>query len=331
MNKNLTETVTNPVPETPSSATDSAHSPAAPQSGINWLAELRGLVLMLLAVLAFHSFIAKPFYIPSISMMPNLLVGDRLIVSKYPYGWNWSSISFHLAPRGDWRVLGQTPEYGDIAIVVPRNRKEDLIKRVVALPGDRIAVVNGQIVLNGKPVPQAVEPPLELPVDANQPCDAATFPGFLVTKPSGRQVCELPLLRETMPNGASYVIIDHLQMDRDNMAEITVPADHVFMMGDNRDHSADGRFELWENGWAARCRSATWADGPNSPPFRSTAVKALTRLPGGMPCARIAHGAVCAPGSRRSQAANRWQRNPNEQPKKPASRGRPGRCPARRT
>jgi signal peptidase I len=106
--------------------------PAPVDKKVDWLAEIRGLALMLLAVLAFHSLVAKPFYIPSISMMPNLLVGDRLVVSKYPFGWNWSSASFHLAPRGTWRVLGHTPEYGDIVIVVPRNRKEDLIKRVVA-------------------------------------------------------------------------------------------------------------------------------------------------------------------------------------------------------
>ena len=114
---------------------------------INWLAEMRGLALMLLAVLAFHSIIAKPFYIPSISMMPNLLVGDRLVVSKFPYGWNWASVSFHLLPRDTWRMLPGTPDYGDIVIAVPKNRKDDLIKRVVALPGDRIAVVNGQILL----------------------------------------------------------------------------------------------------------------------------------------------------------------------------------------
>ena len=143
---------------------------------------------MLLAVLGFHSLIAKPFYIPSISMMPNLLVGDRLVVSKYPYGWNWSSVSFHLLPRGDWRLLAHS-EYGDIVIVVPRNRKEDLIKRVVGLPGDRVAVVNGQIVLNGKPVPQAVEPAIRLPVDANQPCEAGTFPGFYERRPSGKDIC----------------------------------------------------------------------------------------------------------------------------------------------
>ena len=73
---------------------------------INWLAEIRGLALMLLGVLAFHTLVAKPFYIPSASMEPNLLVGDRLIVSKYPYGWSWVSMSFplRLLPRDDWRI-----------------------------------------------------------------------------------------------------------------------------------------------------------------------------------------------------------------------------------
>ena len=72
-------------------AGNAATKDAATKGKVDWLAEIRGLALMLLAVLAFHSFIAKPFFIPSISMMPNLLVGDRLVVSKYPFGWNWSS------------------------------------------------------------------------------------------------------------------------------------------------------------------------------------------------------------------------------------------------
>ena len=133
------------------------------EENVNWLAELRGLLVMLLAVFAFHSLVAKPFYIPSESMMPNLLVGDRLIVSKYPYGWNWSSISFHLAPRGDWRIFGSTPEYGDIVIPVHPERDEDYIKRVVGRPGDRFEVRNGQIMLP----PAAL---ISIPQNSNQNC-----------------------------------------------------------------------------------------------------------------------------------------------------------------
>lgn len=215
---------------------------------LDWVAELRGFALMLLAVLAFHSLIAKPFYIPSQSMMPSLLVGDRLVVSKYPYGWSWVSASFHVLPRFKGRLFPSTPEYGDIVIVVPPELDEDYIKRVVALPGDRIALVNGQIILNGKPVPQTIEAPIELPIDANAPCDPESYPGLRIRKPSGQDVCELPALRETLPNGATYVVIDHLRQRHDDMAEITVPAGHVFLMGDNRDHSADSRAETFERG-----------------------------------------------------------------------------------
>jgi signal peptidase I len=228
---------------------------------------------MLLAVVGFHSLIAKPFYIPSISMMPNLLVGDRLVVSKYPYGWSWVSASFHILPRGMTRILPRTPAYGDIVIVVPPDRDEDYIKRVVALPGDRIAVVNGQIILNGKPVPQQVEPPLELPVDLNQPCDPDDFPGLRYRANDGRWYCELPILRETLPNGATYRVIDHRQQPLDNYAEVKVPQGYVFLMGDNRDHSADSRAPIEERVWAAPSRWPTWAGAPNSSPSRSMAAR----------------------------------------------------------
>lgn len=223
---------------------------AADKPKVDWFQELRGLALMLLGVLAFHSLIAKPFYIPSISMMPSLLVGDRLVVSKYAYGWNWSSASFHLLPRGNWRIFGSTPEYGDIVIVVPGNRKTDLIKRVVARPGDRIAVVGGRIRLNGKFIPREVEPSIEIAADASLQCEGDREPGhcydgfenYRRRLPSGREVYELPTYRETLPNGATYQVIDYTTQVMDDYPEITVPEGHVFLMGDDRDRSADSRF-----------------------------------------------------------------------------------------
>ena len=228
-------------------------SEAKDKEPINWFAEIRGLALMLLAVLAFHPFVAKPFYIPSASMVPNLLVGDRLIVSKYPYGWSWVSASFHMLPRSDWRIAPDTPEYGDIVIAVPPDKAEDYIKRVVALPGDTIALVDGQIILNGEPVPQDMEPPVRLPVENDNLCSfgqecLSAFVPYRVTLEDGTQVYEPPTYRETLPNGASYLIIDHEDQPLDDMAEITVPDGHVFLMGDNRDHSADSRAPVYASG-----------------------------------------------------------------------------------
>ncbi len=228
--------------------------------------EVKGIGWVLLAVLAFHSFIAKPFYIPSESMMPSLLTGDRLVVTKYPYGWSYVSptipnplaIVRNLAlgssepwsvtlPFTNGRVMGSLPERGDVVIVTPPGGNQDYIKRVIGLPGDTIEMRSGRLILNGKAVHSEPRPPVMIPVDANSPCGMNQFWGRRVETPQGA-FCRLPIIRETLPNGASYDTVDDGRSQGDDYAPVRVPAGHVFLMGDNRDHSADSRFSLAEQG-----------------------------------------------------------------------------------
>ena len=210
--------------------------------------EIKGLLWVLMAVLAFHSFIAKPFYIPSESMMPGLLKGDRLVVSKYPYGWSWVSPSFHVLPQWGGRLLGKMPRRGDVVIVTPPGQHDDYIKRVIGLPGDTIEVRGGRLILNGRQVASQVRPPDLIPVDPNVPC-GIEFSGNLV-RSGGREYCRLPIVRETLPGGPSYDTIDLGESPGDDYGPVRVPAGHLFLMGDNRDRSADSRFALGppENG-----------------------------------------------------------------------------------
>ena len=211
------------------------------QTGSALWREIKGLLWVLLAVLAFHSFVAKPFYIPSESMMPALLKGDRLVVTKYPYGWSWVSPSFHVLPHWQGRLLGTMPQRGDIVIVTPPQSSEDYIKRVIGLPGDTVEVRGGRLILNGKMVKWERRAPDMIPIDPNVPC-GIEFSGFLTEAADGKGYCRLPIVRETLPNGVTYDTIDLGRSPGDDYGPVKVGPGQVFLMGDNRDRSADSRF-----------------------------------------------------------------------------------------
>jgi len=211
---------------------------------------LRDIIVILALVLGIHTIIAKPFYIPSESMMPILRNGDRLVVSKWPYGWSYASVSFHLAPVMPCRIMGKSPARGDVVVLEHPQQRVDYIKRVIGLPGDTIEMRRGELVLNGKPVKRAIQPLLPIPVDANLPGEQSAFAGRIRVDAQGKRWVDAPVVRETLANGVSYDTID-LGPDyrNDEFGPYLVPDGHVFLMGDNRDGSADSRVSVAEKGF----------------------------------------------------------------------------------
>ena len=234
----------------------------------DWWSEVKGIFWLIVIVLGFHSFIAKPFYIPSESMLPGLRIGDRLVVSKFAYGWSFvsptipnpvavfNSLVLH-KPEDSWsvglpfihgRLLGSLPTRGDIVIVTPPGTQNDYIKRVIGLPGDTLEVRGGTVILNGHAVPRGPLHYVDIPVDTNSPCDDSEYPGAKVRGTKGGMICHLPIVTETLPNGRRYDTVELGWSPGDNYGPIKIPANHVFLMGDNRDRSADSRYPLYEQG-----------------------------------------------------------------------------------
>ncbi|SKA36055.1 signal peptidase I [Consotaella salsifontis] len=180
------------------------------------------IVQALLLALVIRTFLFQPFSIPSGSMMPTLLVGDYLFVSKWSYGY--SHFSLPLSPDlFSGRILASEPERGDIVVFRKPNEVDtDYIKRLIGLPGDRVQMRNGVLYLNDEPVKRE--------------------PAGMFIADDGTEVQQY---RETLPNGVSYITLDlNPNSTADNTREFLVPAGHYFMMGDNRDNSLDSRFDV---------------------------------------------------------------------------------------
>jgi len=194
-----------------------------------WGETVRTVVYAVLIAVAVRTFAIEPFNIPSGSMIPTLLVGDYLFVSKYSYGYSKHSFPFSLGFFSG-RIMGQTPERGDVAVFkYPGDQgqgmnRTDYIKRIVGLPGDRIQVINGVLHINGKPVERTR-------IDAKVPGDGSFRSGTLY--------------EEVLPNGRRHEILESSDIGlSDNTPEFLVPAGNFFMMGDNRDDSLDSRTKL---------------------------------------------------------------------------------------
>jgi signal peptidase I len=184
---------------------------------------IKTIVYAVLIALVVRTVAYEPFNIPSGSMVPTLLVGDYLFVSKYSYGYSRYSLPLGL-PLFSGRIFFHSPERGDVVVFkLPTDNSTDYIKRVIGLPGDHIQMKNGILNINGQPVPRR------------------RIDDYLYQEGNG-VIIPLAQYIETLPNGVQHRIIEMSDNGPlDNTQEYVVPPGDYFMMGDNRDNSQDSR------------------------------------------------------------------------------------------
>jgi signal peptidase I len=196
-----------------------------------WRAQILQLTGVVLAVFLAKGALAEPFYVPSGSMEPTLMIGDALLASKYPYGYGTSSLPIQINLPETKRLFEGMPKRGDVVVFRwPGDRSQAWVKRVVGLPGDRIQMRQGQLFINNHPASLR-------PDGIGQAEDDNGG-----SEPAYRYI-------ETLPNGVEHLIFkmrDNGPLD--NTAEVTVPAGKLFVMGDNRDNSADSRVSVRDGG-----------------------------------------------------------------------------------
>jgi len=173
-------------------------------AGEGLIETIKVIVSALLIAFGIRTVLFEPFNIPSESMLPTLLIGDYLFVSKFAYGYSRHSIIFS-PPLFDGRILSDSPERGDVAVFkLPRDDNTDYIKRIIGLPGDRIRMQDGRLSINGETVARERVEDFVLKESPNTVC----LQRFERVHEDGQSYCHYPRYRETLPNGVSYDTLD---------------------------------------------------------------------------------------------------------------------------